>query len=73
MGRVYALHDGIAPEVADAILEHYLPRGAEDRRSACDLGSRRPVDEDRDAVADDLRVDEAQRLLVARLAEEALA
>ena len=35
--------------------------------------ARRLIDQDRDAVADDLRVDEAQRLLVARLAEEALA
>jgi glycyl-tRNA synthetase beta chain len=31
MGRVYALHDGVEKDVADAIFEHYLPRGAEDR------------------------------------------
>ena len=37
------------------------------------MSSHRPVDEDGHAVADDLRVDEPQRLLVARLAEEALA
>lgn len=30
MGRVYALHSGESPEVADAILEHYLPAGADD-------------------------------------------
>jgi len=39
MGRVYALHDGVAPEVADAILEHYLPRGAEDRLPQTDAGA----------------------------------
>ena len=27
MGRYYALHDGEAPEVADAIRDHYAPRG----------------------------------------------
>ncbi|HUJ25271.1 MAG TPA: glycine--tRNA ligase subunit beta [Myxococcales bacterium] len=31
MGRVYALKDGEPPEVAEAIFEHYLPRGAEER------------------------------------------
>ena len=30
MGRYYALADGEAPEVAEAIREHYLPRGAGD-------------------------------------------
>ncbi len=30
MGRYYAQHDGEAPEVADAIAEHYLPRYAGD-------------------------------------------
>ena len=30
MGRHYALHSGEDPRVADAILEHYLPRFAED-------------------------------------------
>ncbi len=30
MGRYYARHDGEAPEVADAIAEHYLPRYAGD-------------------------------------------
>jgi glycyl-tRNA synthetase beta chain len=39
MGRVYALHDGVAPEVAEAILEHYLPRGAEDRLPQTDGGA----------------------------------
>jgi len=39
MGRVYALHDGVAPEVADAIFEHYLPRGAEDKLPQGDLGA----------------------------------
>jgi glycyl-tRNA synthetase beta chain len=27
MGRYYALHDGQAPEIADAIRDHYAPRG----------------------------------------------
>ncbi len=31
MGRYYALHDGEAPEVADAIAEHYSPLGPSDR------------------------------------------
>jgi glycyl-tRNA synthetase beta chain len=31
MGRYYALHDGEAPEVADAIEQHYWPRFANDR------------------------------------------
>jgi glycyl-tRNA synthetase beta chain len=39
MGRVYALHDGVAPEVADAIFEHYLPRGAEERLPQGDVGA----------------------------------
>jgi glycyl-tRNA synthetase beta chain len=39
MGRVYALHSGVEPAVADAIFEHYLPRGAEDRLPSGDLGA----------------------------------
>ena len=39
MGRVYALHDGIDVAVADAIFEHYLPRGAEERMPRGDLGA----------------------------------
>jgi len=31
MGRYYALHDGEAPMVADAIAEHYAPLGPNDR------------------------------------------
>jgi glycyl-tRNA synthetase beta chain len=31
MGRYYALHDGEAPEVADAVAEHYAPQGPNDR------------------------------------------
>jgi glycyl-tRNA synthetase beta chain len=30
MGRYYALHDGEAPEVADAIRDHYKPQGPSD-------------------------------------------
>jgi len=39
MGRVYALHDGIAAPVADAIFEHYLPRGADDKLPQGDTGA----------------------------------
>jgi glycyl-tRNA synthetase beta chain len=39
MGRVYALHDGIEEAVADAIFEHYLPRGAEDKLPRGDTGA----------------------------------
>jgi glycyl-tRNA synthetase beta chain len=39
MGRVYALHDGVDPAVAEAIFEHYLPRGAEDRLPSADTGA----------------------------------
>jgi len=31
MGRYYALHDGESAEVADAIAEHYAPKGPNDR------------------------------------------
>src|SRR3954465_4619990 len=39
MGRVYALHDGVPREVAEAIFEHYLPRGAEERLPGSDTGA----------------------------------
>jgi glycyl-tRNA synthetase beta chain len=39
MGRVYALHDGVSAAVADAIFDHYLPRGAEDRLPEGDTGA----------------------------------
>ena len=39
MGRVYALHDGVDKTVADAIFEHYLPRGADDKLPAGDTGA----------------------------------
>src|SRR5438477_7770845 len=39
MGRVYALHEGAEPAVADAIFEHYLPRGAEDQLPQSDNGA----------------------------------
>jgi glycyl-tRNA synthetase beta chain len=38
MGRYYALADGEAAEVADAIREHYLPRGAGDELPATRSG-----------------------------------
>src|SRR5436309_4238291 len=39
MGRVYALQEGVDRAVADAIFEHYLPRGAEDRLPSGDAGA----------------------------------
>ena len=30
MGRYYAKHEGLSDEIADAIMEHYSPKGAED-------------------------------------------
>ncbi len=39
MGREYALHSGETPEVALAILEHYLPRSASDALPTQDAGA----------------------------------
>ncbi len=39
MGREYALHDKETPEVATAIFEHYLPRGAGDGLPTQDAGA----------------------------------
>jgi len=39
MGRDYALREGAPGEVADAIAEHYLPRGASDALPRGDLGA----------------------------------
>src|SRR5205823_2281535 len=39
MGREYARAEGLPPEVAQAIFEHYLPRGAEDQLPKGDLGA----------------------------------
>jgi glycyl-tRNA synthetase beta chain len=36
MGRAYALAQGVAPEVADVIRDHYLPKGANDRVAPTD-------------------------------------
>ena len=38
MGRYYALNDGLAPEVADAIEDHYKPRFAGDTLPRNDVG-----------------------------------
>ncbi len=38
MGRLYALKDGENPEVAEALFEQYLPRGAEDRVAETEVG-----------------------------------
>lgn len=39
MGRAYALAEGMARPVADAIAEHYLPRGADDDCAPSDAGA----------------------------------
>jgi glycyl-tRNA synthetase beta chain len=39
MGRVYAQQEGLPQEVADAIFEHYLPRGAEELLPKGDAGA----------------------------------
>jgi len=39
MGREYAKAEGLPHEVADAIFEHYLPRGADDKLPEGDLGA----------------------------------
>ena len=39
MGRVYAQNDGEPKEVAEAIFEHYLPRGAEEKLPRTDTGA----------------------------------
>ncbi len=39
VGRNYAARDGEAANVADALLEHYLPRGAADELPKSDLGA----------------------------------
>jgi glycyl-tRNA synthetase beta chain len=39
MGREYARRQGEAPAVADAIFEHYLPRGAQDQLAAGIVGA----------------------------------
>ena len=39
MGRYYALHDGLAPEIADAIEDHYKPRFAGDELPRSQVGT----------------------------------
>jgi glycyl-tRNA synthetase beta chain len=39
MGRVYASHEGLPEEIAEAIFEHYLPRGAEELLPKGDTGA----------------------------------
>jgi glycyl-tRNA synthetase beta chain len=50
MGRDYALRQGEDPVVADAILEHYLPRGASDRLPAGLVGAVLGVADRADAI-----------------------
>ncbi|MFT3766656.1 MAG: glycine--tRNA ligase subunit beta [Minicystis sp.] len=39
MGRAYALAQGVAPEVADVIQTHYMPKGAADATAPTDAGA----------------------------------
>jgi glycyl-tRNA synthetase beta chain len=39
MGRAYALAQGIAPEIANVIAEHYQPRGADDPTAPSEAGA----------------------------------
>jgi len=39
MGKVYALHEGLPATVAEALFEHWLPRGAEDKLPEHDEGA----------------------------------
>jgi glycyl-tRNA synthetase beta chain len=39
MGRAYAHAQGVAPEVADVVREHYMPRGAADATAPSDAGA----------------------------------
>jgi glycyl-tRNA synthetase beta chain len=50
MGRDYALRQGEPAEVADAILEHYLPRGASDQLPAGLVGAVLGVADRADAI-----------------------
>ncbi len=50
MGRHYAVLGGEAPDVADAILEHYLPRTAQDALPRGDLGAALGIADRMDSV-----------------------
>ena len=39
MGRAYAIAQGVSPDVADVILTHYQPKGAQDTVSPTDAGA----------------------------------
>jgi glycyl-tRNA synthetase len=51
MGRIYALRQGEAPEVADAIFEHTLPRQAGDRLPQSRVGAVLAIADRADALA----------------------
>jgi glycyl-tRNA synthetase beta chain len=51
MGRHYALADGEAPRVAEAISEHYLPRGAGDALPASSVGDALALGDKLDTLA----------------------
>ncbi|MDQ1418190.1 MAG: glycyl-tRNA synthetase [Acidimicrobiaceae bacterium] len=51
MGRIYALRQGEAPEVADAIFEHTLPRQAGDRLPESTVGAVLAIADRADALA----------------------
>ena len=58
MGRYYALHDGEAAEVADAIRDHYAPRGAGDAVPTHPVGVAVALADKLDQVAEFFRVGE---------------
>ncbi len=58
MGRYYALADGEAPAVAEAIAEHYLPRGAGDALPATRVGDAAALADKLDLIAGIFAIDQ---------------
>jgi glycyl-tRNA synthetase beta chain len=51
VGRDLARHDGLPPEVCDALVEHYLPRGADDDVAGSSVGAALAVADRADTLA----------------------
>lgn len=58
MGRYYALAEGKSAEVAEAIREHYLPRGAGDELPATQSGMALAIADKLDAIAGVFAIDQ---------------
>ena len=58
MGRYYALADGKSPEIAEAIREHYLPRGAGDALPSTQAGMAVALADKIDAIAGVFAIDQ---------------